>query len=267
MALQAAAFRFGPFVLDAASFRLWSMRGDAVLSPKALDLLLMFVQQPARLFTKDEIFCVLWPDVAVTDNALTQIVSEIRRALGDTPSSARYLQTLARRGYRFVAPVAVVPAGACAAAPRPAPGAASAQSPKRRELRSITVQDFMNVTGDRAVAWLSLGIAETLTSDLRALGRFSVIERSGSPSGWGASEADLVVVGSFQRIEDRLRITARVVDVVTREAIAHAKADGGLPDIFALQDAIAKELAASLVAGNSAMTMRRQRRGRRAEST
>src|SRR5687767_8742584 len=99
------AFRFGPFVLDPVTFRLWSVRGDAVLSPRAIDLLLMFVEQPARLFTKDEIFRLLWPDVAVTDNALTQVVSEIRRALGDTPASARYLQTLARRGYRFVAPV------------------------------------------------------------------------------------------------------------------------------------------------------------------
>jgi DNA-binding winged helix-turn-helix (wHTH) protein len=237
-----AAFRFGPFVLDPTAFRLSYAGGQTTLSPKAIDLLLMFVQQPARLFTKDEIFRVLWPDVAVTDNALTQVVSQLRRVLGERPGEARYLQTVARRGYRFVAPVQVVLRSRTPALRRvPALAALRQQS-----ARAIRVSEFTNVTGDRELAWLSSGIAESLTNGLRGIRELRVIDRSAPPSAWDGPDADLFVVGGFQRIGERLRITARVVDAVTREAVAHAKADGALSEVFALQDAIAAELSAVL---------------------
>jgi DNA-binding winged helix-turn-helix (wHTH) protein/Flp pilus assembly protein TadD len=78
------------------------------LAPKALDLLLLLVTRPAAMVTKDEIMQTLWPDVAVTDNALTQVVSDLRQALADDPMSPRYIQTVPRRGYRFIAAVDTV---------------------------------------------------------------------------------------------------------------------------------------------------------------
>src|SRR5690349_2518813 len=100
-----ASYRFGPFSVDASSYRL--LRGTDVipLSPKIIDLLLYLVARQSALVGKDELFAALWPDVAVTDNALTQAVSELRQALGDDPSKPTYIQTVARRGYRFIAPV------------------------------------------------------------------------------------------------------------------------------------------------------------------
>jgi DNA-binding winged helix-turn-helix (wHTH) protein len=240
-----ASFRFGPFVLDPRTFRLRSSHGEAALSPKAVDLLLMFVQQPSRLFTRDEIFRVLWPDVAVTDNALTQVVSEIRRVLGDSPTSARYLQTLARRGYRFVAPVALV---------RASRRAGERRSPERvativgAEGRSIRVLDFSNVSRDRGLAWLATGIAEALTNALRAVGGLVVIDRTTPVPGREEPPCDLVVVGAFQRLDEQLRFTARVVDSRSREAIAHATADGERTSVFALEDALARGLIESLSA-------------------
>ena len=62
---------------------------------------------PSQLVTREELFQALWPDVIVTDNALTQLVSELRHTLGDSSGSPHYVQTIARRGYRFIAPVAV----------------------------------------------------------------------------------------------------------------------------------------------------------------
>src|SRR3954451_2470691 len=99
------SFRFGPYVVDAGSYQLF--RGSEVipLSPKIIDLLLYLAARPSALVPKDELFAALWPDVAVTDNALTQAVSELRQALGDDPASPRYIQTVPRRGYRFIAPV------------------------------------------------------------------------------------------------------------------------------------------------------------------
>src|SRR3954469_20336869 len=100
-----ASYRFGPFTVDASSYRL--LRGTDVipLSPKIIDLLLYLVARQSALVGKDELFSALWPDVAVTDNALTQAVSELRQALGDDASSPAFVQTVARRGYRFIATV------------------------------------------------------------------------------------------------------------------------------------------------------------------
>src|SRR4051812_963358 len=98
-------YRFGPFVLDQRAYQLTGRGGTVELSPKAIDLLLLLVNEPGVLFTKDGIFERLWPDVTVTDNALTQVISELRQALGDKPSSPKFIETVARRGYRWIAPV------------------------------------------------------------------------------------------------------------------------------------------------------------------
>ena len=142
------------------------------LSPKIIDLLLYLVARQSALVPKDELFAALWPDVAVTDNALTQAVSELRQALGDDSSKPTYIQTVARRGYRFIAPVEAVGARAEAVAARRRRGAAS-----RRQPPAIAVLDFTNVSTDREFAWLSSGIAETVTNDLRAAGTLRIIDR------------------------------------------------------------------------------------------
>ena len=106
---MAGLYRFGPFSLDAVSYRLVRDHALVALSPKLIDLLLYLVVRPSVLATKDDLLKALWPDVIVTDNALTQAVSELRQALGDDPARPQYVQTVARHGYRFIAPVEVVP--------------------------------------------------------------------------------------------------------------------------------------------------------------
>src|SRR3982751_402854 len=246
-----ASYRFGPFTVDASSYRL--LRGTDVipLSPKIIDLLLYLVARQSALVGKDELFPALWPDVSVTDNALTQAVSELRQALHDDPSKPTYIQTVARRGYRFIAPVeSIVPADA----PRvPAP------EPRRDpdQPAAIAVLDFTNVSTDREFAWLASGIAETVTNDLRAAGTHRIIDRvrvveavrrvgTDLASLRKDLHLDLAVVGSFQRSADRLRITARVVDASSGEGVAEAKADGKLEQVFELQDRIVAQFAETL---------------------
>lgn len=98
-------FHFGDFVLDQRAYRLTGRSGPVALSPKAVDLLLLFLGEPGILFTKDEIFARLWPDVTVTDNALTQVISELRLGLGDKAGAPTFIETVPRKGYRWVAPV------------------------------------------------------------------------------------------------------------------------------------------------------------------
>jgi DNA-binding winged helix-turn-helix (wHTH) protein len=96
-------YRFGPFLVETDSYRLLRDGAPLALSPKALDLLILFLGRPQTLVTKDDMLHALWPGVAVTDNALTQVVSELRQTLGDNPASPAFIQTVPRRGYRFVA--------------------------------------------------------------------------------------------------------------------------------------------------------------------
>ena len=256
----AACYRFGPFVLDGSSYRLSRDGAQIPLSPKIIDLLLYLAARPSTLVSKDELFKALWPDVAVTDNALTQAISELRQALGDDPSKPRYVQTVARRGYRFIAPVEAVAPQSLA----PPPEEAAPKAP------AVAVLDFENVSGDAAAAWLSSGIAETVTNDLRAatlriIDRVRVVQaitRVGRDLSALRSELhiDLVVVGSFQRAGDRLRITARVIDAATGEAQADAKADGPLEQVFELQDRIVAQFTDALGAGKPGPAERRHYR-------
>jgi len=231
------------------------VRGDSVvpLTPKLLDLLLHLLDHAGELVTKEALLDAIWPDANVTDNALTQAISELRQALGDDPSSPRYIKTVARRGYRFIAAVATTAAeGAAALGTVPRDDKGDSPQPK-----TIAVFDFTNVTGDGDTSWLSAGVAETVTADLRSLGDFRVIDcrrvrdavsRLGSSLDAVARDvhAGLVVVGSFQRQGPRIRITARLVNVVSGEALADAKVDGPVDTIFELQDRIVVQLASEM---------------------
>src|SRR5215218_128988 len=104
----AASYKFGAFVVDGGAYRLLREGTPVPLSPKIIDLLLFLAARPSVLVSKEDLFRALWPDVAVTDNALTQAVSELRQALGDDPASPTFVQTVARRGYRFISPVEAV---------------------------------------------------------------------------------------------------------------------------------------------------------------
>ena len=244
----AAKYRFGPFVLDGSSYRL-ARGGEAIpLSPKIIDLLLYLAARPSTLVSKDELFKALWPDVAVTDNALTQAISELRQALGDDPAKPQYVQTVARRGYRFIAPVETVVAGPAFPS--------SSQKESASDISTIAVLDFENVSGDSSLAWLASGIPETVSNDLRAatlrvIDRVRVVEAVGRAGRdlsalRTALSIDLAVVGSFQRSGDRLRITGRVVDAATGETRADAKADGALEQVFELQDRLVAQLSEAL---------------------
>jgi len=260
----AASYKFGPFVVDGGAYRLLRDGENIPLSPKIIDLLLFLAARPSVLVSKDDLFRALWPDVAVTDNALTQAVSELRQALGDDPASPKFVQTVARRGYRFIAPVEAIVSAASTATPAPPPEPPAPPAP------TVAVLDFDNVSGDGSLAWLSSGIAETVTNDLRAA-TLRIIDRVRVTEAVGECGRDLTalrrllaidhaVVGSFQRAGDRLRITARIVDAGSGECLADAKADGPLDQVFDLQDRIVSQFTDALGAGKPGPAERRHYR-------
>jgi DNA-binding winged helix-turn-helix (wHTH) protein len=96
------SYRFGPFLLDRARYRV--VRGDTPLdlSPRLLDLLLFLVERREDLVTKEALLDGLWAGANVTGNALAQAISELRQALGDDAQAPVFIRTVARRGYRFI---------------------------------------------------------------------------------------------------------------------------------------------------------------------
>jgi len=99
------SYEFGPFRLEPATRRLLRAGEALPLTPKAFDTLLLLVQNNERVVEKEEVLRRVWPDAVVEESNLAQNVFTLRKALGDTPEGARFIATVPRRGYRFVAPV------------------------------------------------------------------------------------------------------------------------------------------------------------------
>jgi class 3 adenylate cyclase len=98
-------WRFADFRLDPDNACLWRGTQPIALTPKAFDVLHYLVTHPDRLVTKDTLLDAVWHETAVSDAVVRIAIGELRRALGDTAQASRYIATVQRRGYRFVAPV------------------------------------------------------------------------------------------------------------------------------------------------------------------
>lgn len=105
---MATRFQWDDFVLDLDTYRLEHRGAPVALEPKALNLLALMVQRPGHAFSKQELFDAVWTNTAVTDHALTRVIAQLRRALGDEAREARYIETVPTRGYRWI-PVARTP--------------------------------------------------------------------------------------------------------------------------------------------------------------
>jgi DNA-binding winged helix-turn-helix (wHTH) protein/tetratricopeptide (TPR) repeat protein len=121
---------FDRFRLDRANQQLEDAAGPIRLSPKAFAVLKALIARPGQLVLKDQLLDEVWPDISVSDGVLKLAVAEVRKALGDSATQPRFVETVHRRGYRFLASVAAEPAkafparaGSLVAWPPGAPGA------------------------------------------------------------------------------------------------------------------------------------------------
>ena len=96
---------FNGFRLDVTDMSLRRGQRTILLTPKAFNALRYLVEHAGQLVSKDDLWAAAWPGISVTDASLTMCVSEIRKALGDDPKTPRYIETVHRLGYRFIAPV------------------------------------------------------------------------------------------------------------------------------------------------------------------
>ena len=160
--------RFGPFRTDLSDGSLWREDEEVRMPPRALAILLYLLERPGRVVSKAELIDAVWKDANVSETSLTEALGIVRQTLGDNSQQPLYIQTVHRRGYRFIAPVTVdVPSGG----PRGVPGPASVVLPpaplperQRSRMRSGTIAVAALAIGAVAVAssWL---VGERRSSD------------------------------------------------------------------------------------------------------
>lgn len=125
-------YEFGPFKLDPSQHALYRDAVETPLTPKLFDLLLILVEARGRTVDKEQLMSAVWPDAIVEDGSLPRSISRLRLVLGEESGSEQFIKTVARRGYRFVAPVSEVVTGEPAppaALPDPASHAPASEPP------------------------------------------------------------------------------------------------------------------------------------------
>ena len=96
---------FGPIALDAAAAELRRDGEKLAIRPKCFDVLVYLIENRGRVVFKEELLEKLWPDVIVNEATLNRTVTELRAVLGDDAEQPRYIETVSRRGYKFIAPI------------------------------------------------------------------------------------------------------------------------------------------------------------------
>src|SRR6185295_18051645 len=233
-------YEFDDFRLDADK-RVLLRRGEPVpLTPRVFDTLLYFVQHHDRLIAKDELMRAIWPDSFVEENNLNQNVSTLRRALG----KHRYIVTVPGSGYRFAAEVKTIN------------GSAGSASVVGAQARTIAVLPFKPIVEPGRDEALELGMADTLIARLSNSGKL-IVRPLSSVRRYGGLEQDpqdagrelgveVVLDGSLQRSADRIRLTARLINVVDGASMWVGTFDEKATDVFAVQDAISERVASAL---------------------
>ena len=204
-------------------------RSPVPLSPKVLDLLWLLASRPSQLVTKEDILRELWPDVAVTDNAITQAVSDLRQALGDNPAAPQICPDRAaprlpvhRRGEVVAVRAIGVSAPASRLRRRPAKRRdCGLRFPERHRRRERRLDGRWHCRdGDQRSAIVLGSSRDRSRQPARGRACAARSKRRAPAASIFSSSAAISDAG------DRLRITARVIEAATGEAVAHAKADG-----------------------------------------
>jgi DNA-binding winged helix-turn-helix (wHTH) protein/tetratricopeptide (TPR) repeat protein len=193
-------FTFGDFSLDLASERLCCGDEVVALTPKAFAVLCRLIEHSGQLVSKEELLRAGWADTHVSDGVLKVIILEIRRALGDDPAAPCFIETVPRRGYRFIAPrtrQAKVPA---AADPR------EALVGRDRVIAQLADRLTRALAGQRQLVFLSgeAGIGKTTVLDAFLARAASdpdlLIARGACLEHYGAAEAYLPVLEAFGQL-------------------------------------------------------------------
>jgi DNA-binding winged helix-turn-helix (wHTH) protein/tetratricopeptide (TPR) repeat protein len=249
-------YEFGPYRLDVGQ-RVLTRTGEAIsLTPKATDILTLLVLNAGQLVAKDELLKQVWPDTFVEESNLTQNIFLLRRVLGDERPAPRYIETVVRRGYRFVANVRVIGDGDLRDAhdgrdPR------DSRSPNSNDDAStppsVAVLPFLNATGNDDLEYLADGLTDNLVNNLSRVSKLRVMSRSAVFRYKAKKQLDprvvgrelgvgVVLVGKLTSQPHGLAISIELVEVTSGWQLWGDSFDCQLKDILEIQDLITRQL-------------------------
>lgn len=239
-------YRFLDFELVTARRELLHNDESVPVEPKVYDLVLYLIERADRAVSKTELQDAIWPDVIVTESALTRCVMKARNVLGDDDKERRVIGTIAKGGYRFIAPIELLQSGDSSTATR-AGG---------RETTPIAVLPFANLSNSPDQDFLADGLTLDISTDLSRNAWLFVIS-PGSLQNYRSLETEYqkivddlgvhyVVEGSLRRAGDKLRINASLVDATTGATEWSERYDQPVADLFDIQDNITQQIVSSL---------------------
>jgi TolB-like protein/DNA-binding winged helix-turn-helix (wHTH) protein/Flp pilus assembly protein TadD len=275
--------RFGQFEVDRDACSLSSGGARIKLQQQPFDLLIALLEQPGRLVSRDELRERMWPSDTFVDfdHSLNIAVNKLRAALNDSAEQPRFIETVPRRGYRFVGTLEVEPtqrseipappidvagsrsrliraiwaavAAVGVAAALSAVWMARRTAPAAPAYRSIAVLSLDNLSPDPNEAYLADGITDELTTDLakisslRVISRGSVLQfrdkRPPSPQIGGLLDVQAIVEGSVTRSGDRVRVTAQLIDAAADRHLWAESYERSVNDLLGLQREVAAAIA------------------------
>jgi TolB-like protein len=259
------SYAFGPFRLDTETRILFCGPEPAMLGQRAVALLQLLLQQAGLPVAKDALMAAAWPGLAVEDSNLTVQIAALRRLFDERAGGDGWIETLPRRGYRYVGPP-VTQQGAGEASSLAAPALVLPDKP------SVAVLPFANLSGDPAQDYFADGMVDDIIIGLSRIKWLFVIARNSSfayrqrlvdPKQAGRElGVRYVLEGSVRKQSDRVRIAAQLVDAATGAHVWAERFDRRVDDIFALQDEIALALVAAIEPSMRRAEVERVRRKR-----
>ncbi len=237
---------FGSFEADLEARELRKHGVKIRLPEQVFQVLAMLLEQPGELICRDELQTRLWRGETFVDfdAGLNKIMNRLREALGDSATNPRFIETVARRGYRLLVPVTTTQARRSA--------------PNAPQKLSLAVLPFENMSSDSEQEFFSDGLTEEMISELGRMNpkRLGVIARTSTMlykhSGKRIDEigkeldVDYILEGSVRRAESRARITAQLIQVPDQTHLWAESYDRELADILRVQHEVARRVADSL---------------------
>ena len=231
-------YSFGPYSLETAARLVTKGSESLPLPPKAVETLLVLVERAGQVVSRDELIQHVWPDAFVEPNNLAQQISMVREALDDRGKRPQYIETVSRRGYRFIAPV--TPHARSASTSQPAPATPEATIPQVHYTRSGNVNIAYQVVGEGPLDivfvmgwvshleefWTEPSFARFLTR-LAGFSRLILFDKRGT----GLSDR----VSELPTLEQRMDDVRAVMDAVgsTRAALLGVSEGGPMCALFA----------------------------------
>jgi len=285
MSLKENSYRFGDFVFEADEMVLSQDGKPLSLPPKAVKLLSVLLENRGRIVEKEDLLHEVWQDAFVEEGNITYTVRLLRKLFNDERHAPRFIETVPKRGYRFIAPVQIVeeavaePSTPVAARQRfrrlTVIGSAvvlvavvfgawllwprhsrSAESPQTKMM--LAVLPFQNLTGDDGQEYFSDGLTEEMITklgnidpnQLGVIGRTSVMHYKNGAATIDQIGRELqvqyVLEGSVRRDEHRVRVDAQLIQTSDQTHVWAREYDREITDLLSLQDEIAQEVAVNI---------------------